>query len=241
MKKLEQVCSKGFTSPMHCNKDGKILGYAIALTALITASILGISMYLSSSTIHELLTENHELNKAIRNLTDEQQIGYATLQSSTRNAHGEIESVVRFVQTAPGHPKQIVSEQLFTVPGEIVHFDALLIKFNDEYVKDGKGRALYLWRRVYGEFDAPADGTTIEVPGSAPERYYDITKTLKINDRDVFWEAVWELANDPQQLSSYGITAVYGEAIYFKLAPDKLYHFKISPQGQIYAEVVDAR
>lgn len=226
---------------MHYKQDGKILTYAIVLTALITASILSLSMYFSSSTIHDLLTENHALNKAIRNLTDEQQIGYATLQSSTRNEFGEPESVVRFVQTAPGDPREIVSEQLFTVAGDIVHFDALIVKFSDRYVKDGKGRALYLWRRVYSEHTPPSSGEAIELPGSGPERYYEITKTLKIKDRDIFWEAIWDLANDPQQLSQYGITAVYGEAIYFKLAADKLYRFKISPQGQLHAEVVDVR
>ncbi len=226
---------------MHRNQDGKILGYAIVLTALITASIMGLSMYFSSSTIHDLLTENHELNQAIRNLTDEQQIGYATLQSTTRNEFGELECVVRFVQTAPGSPKEIVSEQLFTVLGDVVHFDALIVKFSDSYVKDGKGRALYLWRRIYGEHTPPSSGYDIEIPGSAPERYYDITKALKVKDRDIFWEAIWDLANDPQKLGSLGITAVYGDAIYFKVAADKLYRFKISPQGQLYAEVVDAR
>ena len=226
---------------MHYRKDGKIFTYAIALTALITASILGLSMYFSSSTIHDLLTENHALNKAIRNLTDEQQIGYATLQSSSRNELGELESVVRFVQTAHGEPREIVSEQLFTVQGDIIHFDALIVKFSDSYVQDGKGRSLYLWRRVYGEHTTPASGESIEIPGSSPERYYEITKALKIKDRDIFWEAIWNLANTPQQLSEYGITAVYGEAIYFKLAADSLYRFKISAQGQLYAEVVDVR
>ena len=43
----------------------------IASAAILTAAILGMSFYLSSSTIHSLLTENHELNKAIKNLTAE--------------------------------------------------------------------------------------------------------------------------------------------------------------------------
>ncbi|MGJ8638010.1 MAG: hypothetical protein ACSHYA_01335 [Opitutaceae bacterium] len=211
----------------------------IAGAAIITASILGVSFYLSSSTIHSLLTENHELNKAIQNLTAEEQIGYATLQSQTHDASGQLQSTIRFVQTAAGKPKEIVSEQLFTIIGDIIHFDALIVKFTNEYVQDGKGRSLYLWRRVYGESNSPATGDLIEIPGEAPERYHAVTKSLRMRDSDIFWEAIWELANDPEQLSEYGIKAVFGNAIYTKMQEGQITLFKISPTGQIYPEVLD--
>ena len=211
----------------------------IAGATILTAAIWGISFYLSSSTIHTLLTENHELNKAIKNLTDEEQIGYATLQSQDFDSTGQLQSVIRFVQTAAGRPKEIVSEQLFTISGDVIHFDALIVKFSNEYVKDGKARSLYLWRRIYGEVDSPASGQLIEIPNQAPERYHSISKTLRMQDSDIFWEAIWELANDPGQLSEYGITAVYGNAIYTKLQKGQITRFKISPTGQIYPEILD--
>jgi hypothetical protein len=224
---------------MHRKKDGKVLGYLVGLAALVTAAILGVSFYFSTSSIHSLLTENHELNKAIKNLTAEEQIGYAILQSQESDAQGQLQSTIRFVQTASGNPKQIVSEQLFTLAGDVIHFDALIVKFTDEYVKDGKERALYLWRRIYGEGNSPASGEPIEIPGSAPERYYAISKSLRVKDRDVFWEAIWDLANAPEELSTYGIKAVFGNAIYSRMLPNKIYLFKISPSGQIYPEVLD--
>lgn len=211
----------------------------MALAALVTASILGLSFYHSTSSIHELLTENHQLNKAVRNLTQEEQIGYAILQSQSHNDSGELESVVRFVQTAADNPKEIVSEQLFTVPGEIIHFDALIVKFTNEYVKDGSERALYLWRRIHGETTTPADGEVIEIPGTAPERYYTITESLHLKNRDIFWVAIWDLANDSTRLSEYGVQAIFGNAIYTRMEPGKVYLFKISATGQIYPEVVD--
>jgi len=207
--------------------------------AILIAGILGVSFYLSSSTIHSLLTENHELNKAIKNLTAEEQIGYATLQSQSRDENGELRSTIRFVQTAASKPKEIVSEQLFTINGDIIHFDALIVKFSTEFVKDGKGRSLYLWRRIYGEGNSPASGDLIDIPNEAPERYHAITKSLRMRDSDIFWEAIWELANDPEQLSEYGITAVFGNAIYTKMQEGQITLFKISPTGQIYPEVLD--
>lgn len=210
----------------------------VVLATLATAALLGLAFYFSSSSIHSLLTENHKLNNAIRNLTDEQQIGYATLESRTLDALGQAESLVRFVQTAPGKPHEVVSEEFFVVAGEVIHFDALIVKFSDDYVKDGKGRALYLWRRIYGENQAPAVGDLIQSPGQAPERYRAISQSLRLKDQSVFWDAIWDLANDPQQLSKYGVTAVFGNAIYTKMEPGKVYRFKISPTGQIYPDVL---
>jgi hypothetical protein len=219
--------------------DGKILGTLVGLTALATAAILGLTFYFSSSSIHSLLTENHELNQAIKHLTKEEQIGYATVVSQEKDALGQVSTVLKFVQTAAGNPKEIVDEQVYSIQGNVVHFDALIVKFSDAYVKKGKERALYLWRRLYGEQTPPEQGEAIAVPGSAPERYHAVTKSLKMNDRAVFWEAVWELANNPQHLSEYGITAVFGNAIYTKVEPGKVYLFKIGATGQIYPEVMD--
>jgi len=218
---------------------GKWIGVLITLAALVTASILGISFYHSTASIHKLLTENHQLNKAVRNLTQEEQIGYATLQSQSRNDLGELESVVRFVQTAADKPKTIVSEQLFILRGDIIYFDALIVKFTNEYVKDGTERALYLWRRIYGETTTPVNGEAIELASTAPERYYTITESLHLKNRDIFWEAIWDLANDPTRLSDYGVQAVFGNAIYTRMQPGKVYLFKISTTGQIYPEIVD--
>ncbi|PXA03813.1 hypothetical protein DDZ13_09220 [Coraliomargarita sinensis] len=219
-------------------RSGKIIVTIVLLAAIATAAVLGVAFYFSSSSIHSLLTENHKLNKAIRNLTDEQQIGFATLKSRSRNELGQVESLVRFVQTAPGNPDEVISEELFVVEGEVIHFDALIVKFGDEYVKDGKGRALYLWRRIYGDGEAPSEGAPIQKPGQAPERYSAITQSLRLKNQPVFWEAIWELANNPRQLSEYDIQAVFGNAIYTRMEPEKVYLFKISPTGQIYPEVL---
>jgi hypothetical protein len=219
--------------------EGKIVVTLVALSALVVAALLGLSFYFSSSSIHSLLTENHALNQAITNLTQEEQIGFARVLSQETDGLGHVSTVLKFVQTAAGNPKEIVDEQIYTIRGNVVHFDALIVKFSDAYVREGKERALYLWRRIYGEQTAPDQGQMIEVPDSAPERYYAITKSLKVKEREVFWPAIWSLANDPQRLSEYGITAVFGNAIYTKMEPDKVYLFKIGATGQIYPEVLD--
>lgn len=222
-------------------KEGKILGTVILLAAAIAAGIVGVAHYFSSSSIHSLLTDNHRLNEAIKNLTEERQIGYVTVLSQEKDGLGQITSLVKLAQTAPGNPDQIVSEELFQVEGDVIHLDALIVKFSDAFVQDGKGRALYLWRRIYGEKTAPEVGQPIQTPGEQPDRYKGISETLRLKDREVFWDAIWQLAEDPAQLSEYGVSAIYGNAVYTKMKPGQIYLLKISASGQIYPDLLSYR
>ena len=71
---------------------GKVLSVLLGFVAVVIVSILGLTFYHSTASIHQLLTENHNLNKAVRNLTHETQIGYALIQSQSYNGLGELEN-----------------------------------------------------------------------------------------------------------------------------------------------------
>jgi hypothetical protein len=105
-------------------------------------------------------------------------------------------------------------------------------------VMDGKDKALYIWRRVYGENTAPENGLIIEEPGREPQRYKDLLELLPTKEVDLFWTNIWELANNPDQLKEYDIKAVYGNVVYSKLRKGLIYVFKISRTGQLYPEVI---
>jgi hypothetical protein len=102
----------------------------------------------------------------------------------------------------------------------------------------GKKRALYLWRRVYGETMAPSEGFPIEPASQTPKRYSDFLSALSLPEQEMFWDAVWQLADDPDTLKKYGIEGVYGNAVYKKLRPGLIYVFKISANGRVYPEAV---
>ena len=53
----------------------------LVLGALAAVSYIGRGFYYRAMTVHELLTENKQLKKAITNLTVEEQIGYAKVVS----------------------------------------------------------------------------------------------------------------------------------------------------------------
>jgi len=213
-----------------------LLVVVICGTALACAYLVR-GFYQSAITLHDLLNENEQLKQAITNLTEEEQIGYAKVVGQVWE-NGRLLTTVKFVETARGDKSHKILEKEYTIEGDIIHFDALVVKFGNKMVMDGKTRALYLWRRVYGEKTAPENGFAIEQAGAEPQRYNDLFKALPLRHRQMFWSEIWELANDTEKLRQYDITAIYGNVVYSRLRPGLIYVFKIGPTGQVYPEVV---
>ena len=219
------------------HKKLKILPLMIIIAGLAGIAYLGRKPYMAVATIQELLAENKTLKQAITHLSSESQIGYAKVIAQ-ETKEGELVTTLKFVETARDDKTRKILEKEFTIAGDIIHFDALIVKFGNKMVMDGRTRALYLWRRVYGEQMTPQEGFTIEEPGTEPKRYSDLFEALPIKHREMFWSSIWELANDPEKLAQHDIQAIYGNVVYSKLKSGLIYVFKINSSGQVYPEVV---
>ena len=218
-------------------KIGKIFSYILLGLFIVGFIYLARGLYYGTKTIYELLAENKQLKQAITNLTQEEQIGYAKVIDQ-QIKDGKVFTTVRFVETARDDKLKKILEKDYTIEGDVIHFDALIVKFGDKMVMDGRARALYLWRRVYGEKMTPENGFAIEDPGKEPQRYNDLLQALPVREKDVFWSGIWSLANDPEKLKEYDIRAIYGNVVYSRLTKGLIYVFKISSVGQVYPEVV---
>ncbi len=218
-------------------KIGKIFSYILLGLFIVGFIYLARGLYYGTKTIYELLAENKQLKQAITNLTQEEQIGYAkVIEQQIKD--GKVFTTVRFVETARDDKLKKILEKDYTIEGDVIHFDALIVKFGDKMVMDGRARALYLWRRVYGEKMTPENGFAIEDPGKEPQRYNDLLQALPVREKNVFWSGIWSLANDPEKLKEYDIRAIYGNVVYSRLTKGLIYVFKISSVGQVYPEVV---
>lgn len=213
----------------------KVVGAVFAL-----GLVAGIAIFAySNRSIFDLLRESRKLKAALVNLTTEAQIGYAkVLAQETRN--GRLMTRLRFVETDRQDPARVLEQHEYEVEGDVVHFDAVMVVFDRQLVMDGKERALYIWRRVYGENMKPADGFPISTPGTEPKRYADVFKVLPVRDRNLLWTELWTLAEDPERLRQAGVSAVYGNVVYKKLRPGLIYIFKIDNGGHFYPETVPA-
>jgi hypothetical protein len=216
--------------------SGAIFARAVVISLLILSGIFGGAVFYGTRTLHDLFGEN-KLKQAIATLTHTDQIGYAKVLSQEKKG-GILQTTLRFVETARNNKQEVVLTREYTIEGDVVHFDALIVTFTDQMVLGGGRRSLYLWRRVYGEKTPPSEGFPIEIPSREPARYDDFLESLPVEEQEMFWDAIWRLSNDPEALSRYGIKAVYGNAVYNRLRPGLIYVFKISPTGHVYPETV---
>jgi hypothetical protein len=224
---------------MNSPRSGRVM---MKLVGLALAVGLGIGLFValqSSRTIFELLNQNRAMRKAITNLTEQRQIGYAKVLAQ-ESRDGQLYTRLLFVVTDPDNKNKRVVEREYEIKGDVVHFDALIVKFGPKVVMDGKDKAIYLWRRIYGESMAPEDGLPIEHPGQEPERYREFFKMLSLDERMMFWDEIWKLSNDPARLQAAGVQAVYGSAIYSQLRPGLIYIFNLDAGGAFYPETVPA-
>ncbi len=227
-----------------CRSLGKIaypmkrfFRYVTSTLVLVALALIGGTFFYGTKTVHDLLRNNEKLKKAITTLTHEDQIGFAkVIRQETRD--GTLYTTIKFVETDRGDMLHRLLEREYEIEGDIVHFDALIVTFDKQMVMDGKARSLYLWRRVYGENMTPAEGYDIESPDTFPVRYAELTNELKLPEQKIFWNAIWELANNPEVLRDHGIKAIYGNVVYKRLRPGLIYVFKIGNDGQVYPETV---
>lgn len=193
--------------------------------------------FTTNATIEDLLAKNEGLREAISNLTHEEQIGYAKVLSQEER-NGQLYTKLLFVETDPEDFTKHLLRQEYEVAGDVVFFDALIVTFGDELVKDGTERAMYMWRRVYGELMPPEQGLPIETPGQPSPRYQNLCEMLTIEEGQLFWEEIWALSNNPRRLEKLGVKAVYGNAVYRQLKPGLIYVFKVSSTGAMYPEII---
>ena len=215
----------------------RIFTFITTTLALAVLALVGGTLFYGTKTVHDLLGDNQKLKAAISTLVHEDQIGFAKVVKQEVRG-GQLYTTLRFVETARGDMLKKVLEKEYEIEGDIVHFDTLVVTFSDQAVMDGQARSLYLWRRVYGENQKPSEGFPIETPGTSPERYAGLLRELRLPERQMFWEAIWNLANDPEALRDHGIKAIYGNAVYKRLRPGLIYVFKIGTDGQVYPETV---
>jgi hypothetical protein len=215
----------------------KIGARAVALLLAVGAGIFAWHNRPVNQTIEQLLQNNQQLKQAISNLKTETQIGYAKVLSQT-DVNDVLCTKLLFVETEPNEPLKPILRKEFELQGDVVHFDALIVKFGQQLVMDGSERAIYLWRRIYGDTMRPQDGFSIEQEGVEPARYGRLCEALSLEDRQLFWESIWDLSNDPYRLEQMGIRAVYGNVVYQRLQPGLIYIFKISPTGTLFPEVI---
>lgn len=119
-----------------------------------------------------------------------------------------------------------------TIEGRIVYVDALVLKFEDDYVERGdalRGTSLCLFRRLFGEKQKPEQGVALDSPGQLPAVYSpgDAPEPFYTD----LWARFWDYANDPELAREQGVRAAHGEAPFVELRPGMTYRLELRASG----------
>jgi len=142
-------------------------------------------------------------------------------------APGGMRTTVRFQELgADGGPLGPALE--CTLDGDVVYVDARVIKFDDAFVERNdllRGSTLLVFQRLFGEYQAPADGFRLDASGQLPAAYSAEQGVQPFHES--LWKDFWKHALDPAMAREGGVRAMHGEAPYIKLAPGRSYEVEL--------------
>ncbi len=136
-----------------------------------------------------------------------------------------------FVETDDdGNPLETPRE--FTIEGNVVHVDAYVVSFKDEYVEKGdplRGTALRLLRRLYGDYQSPSEGASLDPVGKRPAAYGRSNEPSELEKE--IWQDFWEYANNPKKAEDAGVRTAQGKGSYTQLRPQMRYRLMFRNTG----------
>ncbi len=172
-----------------------------------------------------------QLNLALRLMKVEHRLAEIVVLSQDPPAEGK-RGTTRFQFTEVDDAGTPLEEpRVFTIEGDKVYIDAWIAKFKDSFIEVGdplRSTSIYLFRRIFGEFQQPAEGFPLDRVGSRPAAYSrgggsDLEKEI--------WEHFWDFANNPDKAEKLGVRAANGEAPSIKLQKGRLYKIQLRASG----------
>jgi len=175
--------------------------------------------------------EARVLREIVRRLKADTRVA-EVLVTSTRYDEKEkqIYTTIKFLEfDALGKP---LEPKYFTFKGNIVQFQSLVIRFNDQFVEDQdrlKGKSAYIFLKAFVLEDSETQVMTITPAYEIPEGYKIPGSKNKMEKR--LWEKFWKYALDPSTRDQEGIKSAQIEAPGSVFLPGTIYTLKIEHDG----------
>ena len=186
-----------------------------------------------SATILKLEEENQRLETYLKILKRIDRRARVEVLRQAKDQQGNLQTTIRFTEVDDSG-KPINTSREFTLPGQEVYFDTLVIKFDDHFVEQGdpiKGAALMVFRRIFSSTMRAEDGFVIDKDGQVPEVYAERHAASEF-EKDL-WRRFWDLANDEKLAKERGVRAIHGDAPYMLLEPGRVYEICLRSTGEV--------
>ncbi len=195
------------------------------------AVIIAAAVILAVFWVTRWMEEVNILRKVVDRLSADSRVAEVLVtKSELDESTGKIKTTIKFLeQDVKGRP---LEPKYFTFQGNIIQFQALVIRFEDRLVKAGdklRGKSVYLFLKAF-------------VLGGAQTQEFEITKTeeipagyqiLKASSKfeAELWREFWKYALDPQKRDRAGIKNAQLEAPGTMFLPGTIYTLRIEHDG----------
>jgi hypothetical protein len=206
----------------------------LSLSTVLTIGVIAILLYRSHTAQDrrnaELVDENLQLQMVVDRLSSESRVA-EMLVTDQKTVNGIPQTTLLFVEYAKDHTA--LPPRIFTIAGNEVHLDAMVIKFDRDFVKQNdplRGHSIALFTRIYGNHQSPDAGQPVDTPGQIPG-YYQGTDPRVSSFETSLWKDFWKLADDEKYRNKMGVRVVNGEGPWWPCDPNKLYTITIEAAG----------
>jgi hypothetical protein len=161
----------------------------------------------------ELQREKATLLEFARRLSASRRVAQVTVDAQRKTPEGIVNALTWQEIGAEG---AIGAPQKLETRGELVYFEALVIKFNvtlptgplpPEGAEPGIPTSLALFRRIFGDGQSPASVAELDRAARPPSRVSDDAAA-----EAKLWARFWEMVDDPRVADRFGVRVAQIEA-----------------------------
>jgi hypothetical protein len=212
------------------------LGKIFGLTFCLLAASVGVVYYQhavsTEKKIEKLQDEKRQLEQVVTRLETEKRVADVLVSRQEKNpATGVLETTLLFVEYDKNG--KTLPAKSFTIQGNTAHIDAMVIKFDHEYVAKNdalRGHSIALFTKIYGDHQAPSDAMMIDAPGKIPDIYQGADPVVSDFEQRL-WRDFWRLYDDEGYREKQGVRALGGHGVWGPFQPDRLYTITIESDG----------
>src|SRR5688572_1942891 len=211
------------------------LAKIFGLSFLLLIASVGVVYYQHAASaekkIEKLQDEKRQLEQVVTRLEHEKRVADVLVSRQETNDAGGLETTLLFVEYDKAG--NALPAKSFTIEGNTAHIDAMVIKFEHDYVANNdplKGHSIALFTKIYGDNQSPAEAATIDTPGAIPDVYRGADPVVSEFELNL-WNDFWKLYEDENYRKSKGVRALGGHGLWGPFQPDKLYTISIESDG----------
>jgi hypothetical protein len=145
-------------------------------------------------------------------------------------------TTIKFLEyDAQGEP---LDPKYFTFSGNIIQFQSLVIRFDDQYIRNAdrlKGKSAYIFLRAFMLDGKNTQEFDITPVNEVPAGYRIEAKSNPFEEK--LWQSFWTAALDPKKAQESGVKNAQIEAPGTMFVPGNLYTIKIEHDGGMRIDV----